>query len=77
MDQLPGNETKTESEQNQAGEQRPVIPGLGIYSDSSDSETSDEWCCILFRNSTISTLAEHSVDKLPPEVFTNVLNADF
>lgn len=42
MDQLPGNETKTESEQNQAGEQRPVIPGLGIYSDSSDSETSDE-----------------------------------
>ena len=42
MDQLPGDETETESEQNQAGEQRPVIPGLGIYSDSSDSETSDE-----------------------------------
>lgn len=42
MDQLPGNEIKTKSEQNQAGEQRPIIPGLGIYSDSSDSETSDE-----------------------------------
>lgn len=28
------------------------------------------FCFALNNNSTISTLAEHSVDKLPPEVFT-------
>ena len=36
-----------------------------------------EFCFALNNNSTNSTLAEHSVDKLPPEVFTNVLSADF
>ena len=35
------------------------------------------FCFALNNNSTISTLAEHSVDRLPPEVFTNVLIADF
>ncbi|CAH3139602.1 unnamed protein product [Porites lobata] len=40
-DQLPANEAKTKTEQNQEGKQTPVIPGLGIYSDSSDSDTSD------------------------------------
>ena len=35
------------------------------------------FCFALNNNSTNSTFAEHSVDKLPPEIFTNVLSADF
>ena len=41
-DQLSTNRTENKTDYNQEKQEKPVIPGLGVYSDSSDSEASDE-----------------------------------
>ena len=42
-DQLSAtNRTEYKTDYNQGKQEKPVIPGLGVYSDSSDSEASDE-----------------------------------